>query len=275
MRAREGLGRIVGALLAPAFGLVARLRRARALHPAGVVYRARVTRITRVPDVPDAPDVSSSEAGLALLGKRLEGEAIVRLSGALRRRKERRPEVLGFAIRFREGSELSAEPAPGDQDLLLATVRSPFTLFSAPFATRPRSFLENRYYAVSPFDVEGAGPLKFRLRPLRPSEAQPASPRGGKDDGDSRAEEIRLAAARRSARFVLEARRTFRPGTYSPVAWVELEEELPPSRLDPAALRFSPFQAGRGIRPRGFIHALRPAAYRASQRLGPPHRQGA
>jgi hypothetical protein len=38
--------------------------------------------------------------------------------------------------------------------------------------------------------------------------------------------------------------------------------------VDQDLLRFSPFRAGRGIVPRGFVHALRRGAYTASRAMG-------
>jgi hypothetical protein len=40
-------------------------------------------------------------------------------------------------------------------------------------------------------------------------------------------------------------------------------------------LRFSPFRTGRGVVPRGFVHALRRGAYAASQNLGHPRASAA
>jgi hypothetical protein len=44
--------------------------------------------------------------------------------------------------------------------------------------------------------------------------------------------------------------------------WLELDQE---------ALRFDPFRNGRGLRPVGFVHAMRRATYAASQRHRPEH----
>jgi hypothetical protein len=54
---------------------------------------------------------------------------------------------------------------------------------------------------------------------------------------------------------------------WRPVVLVVLRERID---LDQSALRFRPFRAGRGIRPRGFVQGLRSLAYRASQRARPP-----
>jgi hypothetical protein len=52
-------------------------------------------------------------------------------------------------------------------------------------------------------------------------------------------------------------------GPWLPLADIQLLCVLD---LDDAALRFSPFRDGRGVRPRGFVHALRRGVYEASQR---------
>jgi hypothetical protein len=51
--------------------------------------------------------------------------------------------------------------------------------------------------------------------------------------------------------------------TWQPVASIRLLEG---AAIDPAALRFWPFQTDRGVTPRGFVHALRRGVYWASQR---------
>jgi hypothetical protein len=46
------------------------------------------------------------------------------------------------------------------------------------------------------------------------------------------------------------------------VARIDLDQ---PVELDDRALRFDPFRSGAGIVPVGFVHAIRRAAYAASQ----------
>jgi hypothetical protein len=266
-RIGELLGSACGVLLAPALGALSALRRARVLHPSGITCHAEVT--------------GCGEGALwGLLGARLEGPALVRLSGAIWKEREG-PDVLGLALRFTRSSPLvfdertCAEPRPGDQDLLLATVWRPWTLFLGPFTTRPHDFLANRYYAVSPFRVRGMpGPTPACVGAIE-WRAVPVSRAPG---GRSRAERLAAALARGEARWTLEARPYRRVidvlarRAWHPVAQITL---LEPVAVDQAALRFDPFRAGRGIEPVGFIHALRRASYGASQYARPRESPGA
>jgi hypothetical protein len=240
----EQCGLLGGKLLAPLTAAVSSARRARTFHPDGVVYAASVTSCCREPR-------------LTALAERLSGRALVRFSSALWRGAHEWPDVLGAAIRFlpRE-DEVSS-----DQDLLLATIRFPWTMPFAPLATNFRSFLWNHYHAVSPFQVAGVGPLKLRLR----------SPRVHNRSERSRAEHLERSAADGRATFELQARLLDVP----PLArrWIDLARlalEVP-LQIDQAALRFSPFRCGRGLEPIGFVHALRAAAYAASQDARPAH----
>jgi hypothetical protein len=214
-------------------------------HPDGVLYEAEVIGCGESRD-------------LATLGERLAGSAIARLSSAWWRGKDW-PDVLGFALRFRSPDSQPLAPRSTDQDLLLATVRFPWTTPFAPLATRFSSFLWNHYHAVSPFEVPGVGRVKLRLR----------SPRIKNHEGIARAEHLRRTTSESRARWVLEARRLDRSPLlrrWEPVAEVRL---LRPIQVDQAALRFSPFRSGRGLAPVGFVHFLRAAAYAASQRARP------
>lgn len=235
-----------GRLLSPLTAAVSRLRSARMFHPDGTLYVARVQRATVTQDLVELAD-------------KLSGRALMRFSSAWWRGKEW-PDVLGVAVRLSDGEFDPAAPEPADQDLLFATIRFAWTTPLAPLATRYTSFLWNHYHAVSPFQIAGVGRVKLRLR----------SPRI-RNDGSSRADHLGSSVAARRARFVLECRRLqvfplFR--SWEPVAELALEHPLD---LDQAALRFSPFRTGRDIRPTGFVHHLRLAAYGASQRARPLH----
>jgi hypothetical protein len=208
-------------------------------HPDGVVYRASV-------------EPATSDSDLLALAQRLTGEALVRFSSALWRNDREWPDVLGVALRFSSG-----------QDLLLATIRFPWTMPFAPLATNFRSFLWNHYHAVSPFEVDGVGLVKLRLR----------SPRLGNGTRLSRAEHLQQAAAQGKAVTELQVRRLALAPTerhWQSVARVTLQAPLD---VDQAALRFSPFEDAAGIRPTGFVHAIRVAAYAASQAARPKLRE--
>lgn len=244
----EKLGIAVGAMMAPVTAALSRARRARMFHPDGLVFQANVEPATLNPH-------------LLPLARRLSGIALVRFSSALWRGGRTWPDVLGAAIRF---GWVGVTPDQAQQDLLLATIRYPWTMPFAPLATNFLSFLWNHYHAVSPFEVEGVGRVKLRLR----------SPRLWNGASKSRDSHLRDATAEGRARFELQLRRldvTPLARHWQPLARVTLIRE---ADVDQAALRFSPFRAGAGIRPAGFVHALRLAAYAASQDARPDHEPG-
>jgi hypothetical protein len=227
---REHIGHGIGSVFAPFVTLLSKWRRARMFHPDGLVFTARVE--SRGP-----------------LGERLAGPALVRLSGALWRRGHEALDVLGIAVRFGGTVETALAPPEDAQDLLFATTPSPLTLGLSPFTTRSHDFFANHFWAVSPFDVDGVGRVKFRLTP---------EIRGG--TGETRDEKLRTAVAAGEARFLLETRPTFRAG-WQAQAEIVLERE---ADVRQGRLVFSPFRDGRGIVPRGLVHAIRKAAYPAS-----------
>ena len=234
----SALGRVTGWITAPLFAAVSLARHARTFHPHGRTFVARVVR---------HPDLALD---LEPLAERLAGDALVRFSGALWKDEPHRPDVLGCAIRFRHDARETAEPAAGDQDLLLATILRPWTMPVAPMTTNVENYLGNDYYAVSPFDVGLVHELYFRLRPEHTS--------SGDGDRDRRIDD---AVARRDASLELDVGAS--PyGTWSPIVRVEL---LRPANVDDAALRFRPQRDGRGVTPQGFVHALRRGVYAMSQ----------
>lgn len=244
---REKLGIFAGAWLAPIAAALSGARQARMFHPDGLVLGATVESCAAQPD-------------LARVAERLAGNALVRFSSALWRGNHEWPDVLGVAIRF--GWTALASDTSREQDLLLATIRFPWTMPFAPFATNFRSYLWNHYHAVSPFEVEGVGRVKIRLR----------SPRLGNGTSQSRAHHLLASVGTGQASFELQLRR-LGPSPFArrwePVARLNL---IAPLEIDQAALRFSPFRAGAGLEPIGFVHALRLAAYAASQDSRPTHR---
>lgn len=236
----ELAGLLAGAALAPFIGLGATLRRARLLHPRGACFAARVEPVATTPE-------------LAPICERLTGNALVRLSSALWRGHREAPDVLGCALRFRGDLPALGPTADGDQDLLLATIPRPWLTPLAFAFTRPHDFLANIYWAVSPF-VAGGRRLWLRARARGALNLQ----------GGPRRDE-RLLDAVHAGRAVLELEASTRPWLeYRPVARVRLVD---PVQVEPRDLVFSPFRAGRGLRPVGFVHALRVATYAASQQV--------
>jgi len=240
MALSEGLGRIVGAVWGPAIRVGAALRHARFFHPEGVTYRAEVKEVT-------------TRESLLPVASRLAGPALVRLSTALWRGQREWPDILGLAVRLRSEETVTEKPSAGDQDLLFATVRSPWTLGLAPLSTDTHDWLENDYYAVSPFQVAGLGRAKLRV-----IASHADAP------GHSRVERLEAALQAGHARFTFEVlpQRGEAAGRWYPLAELRLVEQV---SLDPATLRFWPFRTGRGLTPVGFVHALRIPTYRQSQ----------
>ncbi len=234
---------------APAIAAISALRRSRMFHPNGLVFSGRVEAIVG--------------GRYAALGAQLDGHGLVRCSTALW--KHTGPErfwnhldVLGIALRIRPGMRpiQAIQPAPGDQDLLFATIRSPLTMPLAPFTTDTTDFLHNDYWAVSPFVIADGERIELRLRPVDRSTIE--GPR-----------ELRLLSAVRAGRAAwwLEARRTLTREWHA-VARLTLQAPL---QVDQETLRFDPFRAGAGVVPVGLVHSIRRAAYSAGQRARPHH----
>ncbi len=189
----------------------------------------------------------------------------MRFSTALWREGKEWPDALGCAIRFRSRDEASVDADPHDQDLLFATIRSPWTTPLGPVGTHVHDFLANTYFATAPFDVPGVGRAKWRLVRERDAGARTDD----RDRDADRGKRLVHAIHRGEATLHLEVRRTFHAG-WSPVARVVL---VGIADVDEDRLRFSPFRTGRGVRPRGFVHALRQGAYAASQAAGHARRR--
>lgn len=233
--ARERVGHLIGASWAPLTAAISKARQARMFHPQGIVCTGEVTPVVGGP--------------FEALGQRLAGPVLARCSAALWKGQPRWFDVLGVALRFED-----------DQDLLFATIRSPVTMPFAPLATDTEDYLGNRYWAVSPFEVEGVGRMKFLLEPA-------AGPSRRDGAGGERDQRLRDEVAAGDAGWQLSTRPVF-TRTWHPIAHVGLDQVVD---IDQAALRFDPFRAGRGIVPSGLVHAIRPAAYAGSQRARPAH----
>lgn len=235
---REAIGGAIGRWLAPAVSTITRLRESRMFHPVGYTFAGRIEPIIG--------------GHFDLLGPRLDGRVLVRVSAALWKNEREWLDVLGVALRIRpgHGDALTECPADGDQDLLFATIRSPATMLLAPFATDGTTFLQD-YWAVAPFDAPPVGRIELRLTPI-----------GKADIGGSRIARFREAVKRGNAGWWLEARKTLSLG-WHPVAQIWLEQEQP---LDQNALEFDPFRTGANLNPAGLVHAIRKAVYAAAQR---------
>jgi hypothetical protein len=236
MNLDERLGRAAGWAMAPFTFAVSLLRRARMFHPEGTVYRAAI---------------ETMPGPFANVARRIEGPALARLSTALWRGGREWTDVLGLALRI--GRDPGVVPRPGDQDLLFATIRYPWTMPFAPLTTRQHDYLANDYFAVSPFDVDGIGRAKLRVRGPRPRGVT----------GRDRGEKLRNAIRSGDANFIFEL---LVRGRWEAIAKVSLQERI---EVDQARLRFSPDRCGRGFVPRGFVEGLRRGTYFLSQLARP------
>ena len=268
----ERAGELMGVVSAPFFAMTSALRRARTFHPRGDCADADVTVADGVPP---------QYRGLA---ERLSGNAFVRFSDALTKKKARWPDVLGCALRF--GGDVDDPAVDGDQDLLLATIKRPWTMPFSPFTTKVHDYLANDYFAVSPFSVPTTRPPRrgsieprvyFRLRPMSKdpgaltttepsngpiSSLRASSAKSRRSPSEQRRRRFERAIANGSAMLTLGISN----GPWGPFAPLVNIQLVSVRLTDPASLRFDPFRSGRGIEPHGFVHSLRRGAYSASQR---------
>lgn len=235
---REAIGGAIGRWLAPAVAKLTRLRESRMFHPVGYTFAGHIEPVIG--------------GHFDLLGPRLDGRVLVRVSGALWKNEREWLDVLGVALRIRpgQGEALTERPADGDQDLLFATIRSPLTMLLAPLATDGTTFLQE-YWAVAPFEAPPVGRIELRLVPI-----------GTADIGGTRIAKLREAVRRGQAGWWLEARKTLTLG-WHPVAQIWLERE---HAVDQAALAFDPFRTGGNFTPTGLVHAIRKAVYAIAHR---------
>lgn len=235
-------GLIAGCALAPFTALGSYARRARVFHPCGTCLLGTARAV-------------AGEGPLHEVGARLDGAVLVRFSGAWWKQHEW-PDVLGCALRFGSAGALAGAPRSGDQDLLLATIRTPLTTLLAPLSTGVHDYLANAYFGVSPFRVTPLGRIKLRLV------AATRSVQGATHDR-TREQRLMRMLERGPLRLTLEARAHRLGARYRAIAEIELVEL---ADIDQQRLHFDPFATGRGFVPVGFVHGLRVAAYAASRR---------
>jgi hypothetical protein len=234
----EPLGHLTGIGLSPLVRLGSVLREGRLLHPRGLVLEGY------------AEPLATGEAEKRV-AERLAGPVLARFSGAFWKHREWL-DVLGCALRFRGRLGAVTAREPDDQDLLFATVRHPATTLLAPISTRFRDALDNTYFGVSPFWVQGLERrVWLRLVPLTPSGL-----------GDDR--EARLLARLLEGPVLLNLEMYGRDKRATPLVRIALTHAV---LTDPRSLYFDPFHAGRGIHPRGFVQYMRKATCAAGRRL--------
>lgn len=244
LRSTKILGDCFGTVTAGAAFVGSALRGARVFHPQGELYAAEVRR------------AESADPVAMRLAENLEGQALIRFSAALWKRRNASPEILGVAVRC---GWQPADPYEtlGVQDLLFITSKRFVSIPVALATTDPHDFLNNNYYSILPFHT-AAGALEFRLVPQA----------GPPMQGDSRDERLAHAAASGQAGFVLQQRSAARrPRLHSKARWqpVVTIRLTAPQALDDRELLFSPFHADRGIEPAGVANRMRRLTYRASK----------
>jgi hypothetical protein len=226
------VGRVLSTSLAGTLGVVAAVRRAKPVHPHGVVYDARL-------DIPGAGD---APAGARLLSERTSHRALVRFSRSIGLPRPL-PDLLGMSIRV-----LDAYGRGEHQDLMLiSSIDRPLLhhifvpvrdVWQAPFSS------SLPYRAGADAFLIGALPRLIGPRP----------------DGSD--EFARTDAASASGRLSFDLAVASLEGRFRPVGVLRLGGRLPPA-LD--ALGFNPWNTGGGLEPAGWLNATRYAAYRSSQ----------
>lgn len=217
------IGAVIGVL---AIFWISFYRRARVVHADGVVCRAEITAVDKV------------------VGPRLEGPAIVRLSGAFESQNTKGTDVLGLEIRLQK--EASNDVRVGDQDLVFGTFQSFRTAKKDRAETDVTDYLGNTYHSVTHWDLPALGPFKLTILPPPP---------GPKDRGKDRLSRLEADIEARRARLSLNA-------GVREIATIKLTERLDVSN---SRLAVSMFRCGRGIRPLGLINGIRATVYPIGQ----------
>jgi hypothetical protein len=225
-------------VLAPVVAAGSIVRRARLFHPSGTLVRGTAVSIG---------DTLAARA----IGARLAGPVVMRFSGGFWKHREW-TDVLGVALRFTR-APLTAAARAGDQDLLMITASSIWSLPLAALATQQHDYLANAYHGAALFELDGIGPVELRLVPR----GVPA----GVSEGDDRGARLLDDVRRGSVTLQLEFRRQWRH-TWCPLVEVRLDEACD---LDQDELEFQPGRDARGVHPRGWVHGLRRRTYAWSQ----------
>jgi hypothetical protein len=225
-----GVGWLLGLVIGVVVFLISLVRGKRPFHPQGVICRGELV----------AKD--------GIVGPRLAGPALVRLSGALHSDGSTEADIIGLEIRMQQ--EATGDVRVGDQDLLLATFESFSKLGEGKQTTNVHDYLGNRYSTVLPWLVRDMGPSTLRLRPASERSIDSTIDRRSRLDAD-------IAADR--ARLILSIERD---GTQTDVAELRLIESL---TEDVRTLRTSMFRQGRGVRPIGLRNGIRASVYPLSQ----------
>lgn len=223
---------VAGAVAGSAFAALARVRSAKALHPAGATHAAALVV---------AGDGSVRPVG-TLLSRPGRHPALVRFSRAIGLPRPL-PDLLGMAVRLPD----CYGPGRHQDVLLTSSIDRPVLhhLFL------PAGDVQQRPYSSS-LPYRGGG-RRFLIGAL----PDPSSPR---PDGDDELDRLARAAATGALRFTL----AIAPlgGRFRAVGTLHVGERLGP---EAERLRFNPWNTGGGLEPVGWINRLRRGAYPASQ----------
>ncbi len=218
----------IGAVLAG----TAAVRGGKAVHPAGVVYRARLA----------VHGETYAPKGSDLLRRRSERDAIVRFSRSIGVPRPI-PDLLGVSVRV-----LDAYGPERHQDLLMV---SSVDLPVLHHVFLPATDFQQRPYSSSLPYRAGDDTFLLGVTP------EPGSPRPcGNDEFD------RLDRAATTGRLVFGVAVARVHGRFRRVGSLYVEDRLSET-LD--ALRFNPFNSGGGLEPAGVLNRLRDYAYPMSQ----------
>lgn len=223
---------LAGYPLSALLAAVAAARGGKAVHPHGVVYRARLV----IDGVPQAPQ------GSELLSRAAEHRAVVRFSRSIGLPRPL-PDLLGVSLRIVDAY------GPGRHQDVLTVSSVDLPVLHHLFV--PAGDVQQRPYSSSlPFR---AGAEKFLLG-IVPDLASPRP--SGADEFE------RLARAAATGRLAFGLAIAPISGRFRRVGTLHVEDRLPGS-LD--ALRFNPFAGGGGLEPVGTLNRLRDYAYPLSQ----------
>ena len=225
----DAAGYGIGAALAA----VAAARGGKAVHPHGIVYRARLV----VDGAVDAPPASR------LLAAPAEHRVVMRFSRSLGMPR-RIPDLLGVSLRV-----LDAYGQGAHQDFLLV---SSVDLPVLHHLFVPATDVQQRPYSSSLPYRAGAETFIIGVIP---------DPRSPRLDGDDELDRLQRAAATGRLTFGLAVASL--GGRFRRVGTLLIEDRLPPE-VD--ALRFNPFNCGGGMWPVSVLNRLRDYAYPLSQR---------
>jgi len=237
--ARQGLSRPAGlAVDLAGYGLgavlagVAGLRGGKAVHPAGVVHRARLV----------IDGEGAAPRGSTLLDEPAAWPVIVRFSRSVGLPRPL-PDLLGMSLRV-----LDAYGPDRHQDVLMV---SSVDLPVLHHIFVPAGDVQQRPYSSSlPYRV-GEESVILGVTP---------DPRSPRPTGSDELERLDRAAATGLLRFGFAVAPI--GGRFRRVGTLEVGERLPDT-LD--ALRYNPFNCGGGLEPAGWLNRLRDYAYPLSQ----------